>query len=77
MRYRRVVLSGELLVAIFTQNQIHTIRCIQGVPEGTKFKYAISEPVYGISIVIEHPSFKELKDGDEIPLQPYPMMEKI
>lgn len=50
------------------QNQESHIKCISGLPEGTKFCYSIPDTLYGIWIVVEHESFPLLKEGEIIPI---------
>jgi len=66
-----------MLVRIFTTGIERTVKCIRGLPDGTKFCYSIPDTNYGIWLVVEHASFEELKDGDLIPEFPHPEMEAV
>ena len=77
MRYRKVRFSGYMLVMLSMQDHESLVKCIKGLPEGTKFAYSIPDSHYGIWLVIEHPSFDLLIDGQEIPDHPDPVFEKI
>lgn len=77
MRYRKLLISGQMLVNIFTLGQTSLVKCIKGLPEGTRFAYAIPDTHYGIWMVVSHSSFDELKDGDLIPEFPHPEMETV
>lgn len=77
VRYKRMLIQGFWLTHLFTEGEITNCKCISGLPEGSKFCYSIPDVYYGIWIVIEHSSFPELKDCDEIPIMESPMMERI
>ena len=77
MRYRRVLISGYLLVSLMQEGNIIHAKCIKGLPEGTRFAYAIPDTVHGIWIVVEHESFDLLKDCDIIPEHPRPELERL
>lgn len=68
MRYKRVLISGVLLVSMFEEGKVIHAKCVKGLPSGTKFCYSFPYENYGIYIVVEHELFPELKNGDEIPL---------
>lgn len=74
MKYKRVRISGVFLTNLSVEGQESHAKCIKGLPEGTKFVYAIPEPANGIWMVVEHESFPELKDGDIIPEFESPIM---
>lgn len=77
MRYRRILIHGQLLVGIFTEGNITSaVKCIQGLPSDTKFCYAIPSQAYGIELVAESREFDLLKDGDEIPKHPEIQLEQ-
>jgi hypothetical protein len=73
----RVIIYGQILIDMVTKGAEHHIKCIEGLPEGTMFRYATNEPLFGIAIVVEHQSFKDLKEGDEIPIFPRPEINKL
>lgn len=75
MRYKKILVSGQLLVNVFTFGQTNLVKCIKGLPEGTNFAYSIPDTINGIWLVVSHSSFDELKDGDLIPEFPRPEME--
>jgi hypothetical protein len=68
MRYVRVQVSGTILTDVFTTGFESHVKCLDGLPEGTKFAYSLPDSYYGISIVVEHESFPEVEDGGMIPL---------
>lgn len=77
VRYMRITVSGQFLtLAAIEGHEVHA-KCVKGLPEGTVFKYAIPDAAYGISMVVEHESFAELKDGDLIPIFERPLMENL
>ena len=76
-RYRRVLVSGMFLTKIFTNGKLPLAVIANGVPPGSRFKYAIPDERYGVSIVIEHPGFGELDHGDEIPLIDSPQISVL
>lgn len=77
MRYRRVQIWAQLLVESFVENSEYHIRCIKGLPSGTKFCYTYPTDEYNIWMVVTHESFDELKNGDIIPIHPKIEMEKL
>lgn len=78
MRYKRVIISGEFFTMLATENNEIHAKCVNGLPKGTRFRYVIPEPYYGVAMVVEHESFPELKDGDEIPtFEPKPEFHKL
>lgn len=77
MKYMRVRVHAGYIVDMLTYGSIFYCRCIEGLPVGTKFVYAIPDTMYGIWIVVEHESFDELKQGQIIPEYPAPRLEKL
>lgn len=77
MRYKRILIHGQLLTNFMITGIIPSIRCIDGLPEGTKFVYAIPSYHRGVLIVVEHESFLNLRDGAEIPEFLSPKFEKF
>ncbi len=68
MRYKKVLIHGKLFVDFCTAGFETHVKCVQGLPEGTRFAYAIPETAYGIWIIVEHESFPLLNDGELIPI---------
>ena len=77
MKYRRIQISGLMLIHLCGVGNIFHSKCIEGLPIGARFAYCLPDSVYGIYIVVEHESFDELKDGDEIPIHPSPIFERL
>lgn len=78
MRYRRLVIDGQMLINLLTQGTEHRYAVLIGLPAGTKFIYAIPESVIGVSLVIEHETFELLDNGDPIPIHiPHPELHKL
>ena len=69
--------SGVFLTGICINGKLPTIEVTEGLPEGTKFAYAIPDMTYGIWMVVEHESFPELKDGEIIPVIHSPLYRRI
>jgi len=67
-RIKLVYISGTFLTRIM-ESGIHKLHySAKGLPEGTKFMYAITDHNHnGIGLVFEHESFALVKDGDLIP----------
>ena len=69
-RYRIVEIDCKLLLDIFTQG--NTIRAFvkKGLPQGTKWAYAIPTDHYTMHVVVEHESFDDISLGKKIPMHP-------
>lgn len=80
MKYSILKISPLIFIK-FCQYGSDNIRVVENkLPEDVKFIRAYTEDHSGwghISLVLESESFRELKDGDEIPILPYPMFEKV
>ena len=74
MRYRRMLIHGNMLVNLFKPGEIHA-ECITGLPDDATFAYCYQDNSYGIWVVVESNTFDLLKDGDVIPEHPAPIME--
>jgi len=48
MRYKKILIHGQVLVRVFTQDAQSTVKCIKGLPHGTRFAYSIPDTHYGI-----------------------------
>jgi hypothetical protein len=68
MKYARVTIDSELLMALLTKGPIIHLKVLNGLPKGTKLRYITSNQVLSIDIIVEHESFKSLSDGEEIPI---------
>ncbi len=80
MRYRRIKVHGQIFINIFCERFNAHIRCVSGLPEGTRFAYAVpTQPEdYGCWIVVEHESFDLIPDGGLIPEHtPMPNVEVV
>ena len=79
MRYRRILVSGVFLIDLCIEGSIsNRVRCIKGLPEGTKFVYAIPDARnYGIWFVVEHESFDTIESGGVIPEMDSPAFESM
>jgi hypothetical protein len=64
-------------MGFLTQGSVIHLKIVHGLPVGTKFVRIVEDGVYGISIVIEHNSFKELEDGELIPFHEEVYLEKL
>lgn len=67
MRYKRFKLNIDFLVTRFVEGMEFHYKCIQGLPEGTKYVRAGHDWYGDVWVTVEHESFPELKNGDEIP----------
>ncbi len=79
MRFRRLQITPESLMAMFTDGAETHLRVISnGLPEGTTFvRITGSDQFAGIDLIVEHPSFDELKSGDLLPIHPPTVFEDI
>jgi len=77
MRYRKIKISGMMLALLCVENHESLVRCVKGLPEGTRFAYSIPDVHHGIWLIVEHPSFELLTDGQEIPDHPDPEFVRI
>lgn len=67
-RMKRILISGHFLVSLMEEGEILHAKCIKGLPKDCRFLWSIPDTWNGIWIVIEHPSFEEINDGDIIPI---------
>lgn len=67
MKYKKIRIHGQFLARLIEDGTIHHFKCIQGLPHGTEFCYSIPDTLMGIWIVISHPSFPTVADGEMIP----------
>lgn len=78
MKAKRILISGILLTKVMVAGEETKMRCVKGLPPGTRFLYGYPEANYGIWLVVVHDSFPELKDGELIPeWTPLPEFERI
>lgn len=78
MRYMRVRISTMMLLHMLTEGEEIHAKCIKGLPKGAKFCYSIPSTDYiWIDFIFEHPDFKVVMMGNEIPLFPDPEFVKL
>ncbi len=78
MRLQRVRISTPFLMQILTKGNIIHAEVIEGLPADAKFCYSVAGPNYVyIDFVFEHPDFKVLMMGEEIPLFPDIKVKKL
>lgn len=77
MRYKRVLINGDMLIKIMKQGASFITKCVKGLPEGTQFRYAFHDIQQGIWLVVEHESFENIEYGSEIPLFERPEFEDL
>lgn len=76
MRYRRVRIDSSILIHLITKgNEVH-VKCLDGLPKGTKFAYVVPHFDYTIWIVVEHEFFDDLKEGQEIPIHAHILLKQ-
>lgn len=79
MRYVILKVSPHFLVDMCRIGESHT-KVIEGLPPDTRFVRAFTDDITGwgyISLVLESEMFNELVEGQQIPIIPYPVFEKI
>ena len=79
MHYRLVPVAGLVLVRMMEEGRQSHVRCINGLPSGTRFveaRIAWDQPPQ-VLLLVEHESFDRLREGDVIPLHPPPIFEQV
>jgi len=66
MRYKYIKYSLDFLVKNCIEGKESHFKCIVGLPEGTKFIRFGHDHMGNLSIIVEHESFPEIKEYDEI-----------
>ncbi len=78
MRLQRVRFSSSLFMDMLVEGNIIHAQVIKGLPVNARFCYSICNPYYVyIDFVFEHPNFRELTLGEEIPLYPEIVVKKL
>lgn len=67
MKYKRIKIPLATLIFWFTENKEYHFKCVQGLPENSKYVRAGHNQDGDMFIIVEHESFPELKHGDIIP----------
>lgn len=69
MKWKRIRINLTVFMRIMTQDAVINVKTLKGIPTGTQFINLCVYPHIGmIEMIIQHESFPDLKQGDEIPL---------
>lgn len=77
MRYRLLDIHRVLFLHMLEEGEKHYKVVKNPLPAGVKFIRAGHDFIGRLILVLEHESFDEVKEGDEIPYHPQIEMEKL
>jgi len=80
MKHKILKISPFMFLSMCKEDTINVRVVANILPKDAKFIRAYTDDYTGwgyISLIIESESFEEIKEGDVIPILPYPIFEKI
>ena len=69
MRYKRVAVTNQFFLGIMVEGNSYNFQVTKGVPKNTRVisVHPDISRIGVVEVVVEHESFPDLKEGDEIP----------
>ena len=81
VRWRRISATLPIVVGWMIQGERVSVECVRGLPKGTVAVGTIQEDLSRVSLIIEHPSFDEIRGypftKDDIPIHPDPTFRTV